>query len=62
MLIDLAAALALVLVLEGLAIAVLGASLPALLSEAERVPPGQLRTGGAVLSIVGAVIYLAVRG
>lgn len=59
---DLIAALALMLILEGLALAIFARSVPALLAEMERLDPGVLRRAGVVSIVVGAVIYLLVRG
>jgi uncharacterized protein YjeT (DUF2065 family) len=59
---DLIAALALMLILEGLALAVFARSLPALLAEIERLDPRALRRAGVLSIVAGAVIYLLVRG
>ena len=59
---DLIAALALMLVLEGLALAIFARSVPDLLSEIERFDPRTLRRAGVVSILVGAVVYLLVRG
>jgi uncharacterized protein YjeT (DUF2065 family) len=59
---DLIAALALMLILEGLALAVFARSLPALLAEMERLDPRALRRAGVLGMVAGAVIYLLVRG
>lgn len=59
---DLVAALALVLVLEGLALVVLARSLPELLAALDEVEPGAMRLVGVVMLAVGALVYLWVRG
>jgi uncharacterized protein YjeT (DUF2065 family) len=59
---DLLAAIALVLVLEGLALAVFARSMPALLAELQRHEPGVLRRAGLLSIAAGAVLYLLVRG
>jgi uncharacterized protein YjeT (DUF2065 family) len=59
---DLIAALALMLILEGLALAVFARSVPALLAEMERLDPTALRRAGLVSIVVGTVVYLLVRG
>ena len=59
---DLIAALALMLILEGLALAVFARSMPALLAEMERLEPRALRRAGLVGIAAGVVIYLLVRG
>ena len=58
---DLLAALALVLIFEGLALAVFARSMPQLLAEIERLGPGSLRHAGLVCIALGAVLYLLVR-
>ena len=59
---DLLAALALMLMLEGLSFAVFARSAPQLLAEVERLGPGFLRRTGLVCIALGAVLYLLVRG
>lgn len=59
---DLLAALALVLVIEGLALAVFSSSLPELLAAMEGVEPAQTRVLGFVFLVTGVVGYIAVRG
>ncbi len=59
---DLLAAIAIVLVLEGLVLAIFARSLPALLAEIERLDPGSLRRAGIASMVVGSVLYLLVRG
>ena len=59
---DLVAALALVLVLEGLALVILARSLPELLSALEALDSGSMRWAGFVMLTLGAVVYLWVRG
>jgi uncharacterized protein YjeT (DUF2065 family) len=59
---DLIAAIALMLVLEGLALAIFARSVPALLAEIERLDPRALRMAGIASIALGAVLYLLVRG
>ncbi len=59
---DLIAALALMLILEGLALAIFARSVPALLAEIERLDPRALRRAGIVSIALGTAIYLLVRG
>ena len=59
---DLLAAIALVLILEGLALAIFARSVPALLAELERLDPRSLRRAGLASIVAGAVLYLLVRG
>ncbi len=59
---DLLAAIALVLVLEGLALAIFAGSYPALMAELQRLDPGALRRAGILSVAVGATLYLLVRG
>jgi uncharacterized protein YjeT (DUF2065 family) len=58
---DLLAAIALVMVLEGLAMAVFARSVPQLLAEFERLGPGFLRRAGLVCIGLGTALYLLVR-
>jgi uncharacterized protein YjeT (DUF2065 family) len=58
---DLLAAIALVLILEGLALAIFARSVPALMAELQRLAPGALRRAGVVSIAAGAVLYLLVR-
>ena len=58
---DLLAALALVLVLEGLALAVLARSLPELLAEIDRISPETMRKIGLGLVFCGAGLYFVIR-
>lgn len=58
---DLLAALALVLILEGLALAVFARSMPQLLAEIERLDPGFLRRAGLVCIALGTALYFLVR-
>ena len=58
---DLLAALALVLILEGLAMAIFARSVPHLLAEMERLGPGSLRRAGLVCIGLGTALYLLVR-
>jgi uncharacterized protein YjeT (DUF2065 family) len=59
---DLLAALALVMVLEGLVIAVFARSLPELLAEIERMDGARLRLFGIATCALGAVLYIVIRG
>ncbi|HUF56333.1 MAG TPA: DUF2065 family protein [Thermohalobaculum sp.] len=59
---DLVAALALVLVLEGLALVMLARSLPELLATLEAMDSEAMRWIGFVMLASGAVVYLIVRG
>ena len=59
---DLLAALALVLVIEGLAAMIFASSLPELLAALRDVGARQMRTIGIVMAATGAVLYLLIRG
>ena len=59
---DLIAALALVMVLEGLALVVLARSLPELLAQLDQIEPRQMRFIGFGMLALGAVLYMMVRG
>ena len=59
---DLLAALALVFVLEGLAIAIFSGSVPEVLAAMRGVDGTRLRMAGVVIAISGAALYLLVRG
>lgn len=59
---DLLAALALVAVIEGLALAIFARSFPALLAEIDQIDPAVLRRAGLVMIGGGACVYLLVRG
>lgn len=59
---DLLAALALVLLIEGLAAMIFASSLPELLAALESVGARQMRVIGIVMAASGAVLYLLVRG
>ncbi len=59
---DLLAALALVLVLEGLAIAVFARSIPEILAEMQNVDGARLRTIGIITTFLGVAAYLVIRG
>lgn len=58
---DLVAALALVLVLEGMALAVFARSIPQLLAEMDQISPESLRRMGILAVIAGAVLYVWIR-
>ena len=59
---DLLAALALVLVIEGLAAMIFASSLPELLAALRDVGGRQMRIIGIVMAATGAVLYLLIRG
>ncbi|MEM1162889.1 MAG: DUF2065 family protein [Pseudomonadota bacterium] len=59
---DLLAALALMLVLEGLSLAMFSRSLPQILGELDRLDPDTLRRVGIAAMVLGIGAYLAVRG
>ena len=59
---DLLAALALVLVLEGLGLVIFARTLPELLAELERADGGLLRRIGFGALVSGVVLYLVIRG
>lgn len=59
---DLLAALALVAVIEGLAMLVFARSVPDLTAAAETIGPGGLRRVGLICVLGGAAAYLAIRG
>ena len=58
---DLLAALALVAVIEGLALLVFARSLPALLAEIDQIGPETLRKMGIALLFGGAIAYWLIR-
>lgn len=59
---DLLAALALMLVLEGLALAIMARSLPELLAQMREMEPEAVRRTGIAICLAGVVCYLMVRG
>ncbi|MEL6775066.1 MAG: DUF2065 family protein [Pseudomonadota bacterium] len=59
---DLLAAVALVLVIEGMVIAIFAGSMPALLAMLENAGPSQRRWGGIAMASIGAAAYLLIRG
>lgn len=59
---DLLAALALVMVIEGVAIVVFSSSVPELLAALEQVDAAQMRWIGIASIVAGATIYLILRG
>lgn len=59
---DLLAALSLVLVLEGLAVAIFAGSLPELLAAMRGLSPERVRGIGIAMVATGAVAYLLIRG
>lgn len=59
---DLLAALALVLVIEGLAVAIFAGSLPEMLAAMRVTTEAQRRVLGIVMVVCGAAAYLAIRG
>jgi len=58
---DILAALALMLVLEGLSLALFARSLPQMLGELDKLGPETLRRVGIAAMALGIGIYLAVR-
>jgi len=58
---DLLAALALVLIFEGVAAMVFAASLPELMAAIEGIGARQMRLIGIVMALSGAALYLLVR-
>lgn len=58
---DLLAALALIMVIEGLALFVFAKSLPELLVEIQRLGPRRLRILGLVSLALGAATYIMIR-
>ena len=59
---DLLAALGLVLVIEGLALAIFARSVPQVLAEVDQIGPSTLRRLGVASVIVGGIVYVLVRG
>lgn len=59
---DMLAALALVLVIEGLALAIFAGALPELLAAARATTEGTRRRFGIAMIVLGALGYLAIRG
>ncbi len=59
---DLLAALALVLLIEGLAAMIFASSLPELLAALRGIGARQMRIAGIVMAATGAVLYLLIRG
>jgi uncharacterized protein YjeT (DUF2065 family) len=59
---DLIAALALVLVIEGLAAMIFASSLPELLAALKGIGSRQMRAMGIVMTVSGIALYLMVRG
>lgn len=58
---DLLAALALVLIFEGMAAMIFASSLPELLAAIEGIGARQMRLIGIVMALCGAALYLAIR-
>ncbi|MGF1446630.1 MAG: DUF2065 domain-containing protein [Pikeienuella sp.] len=58
---DLVSAGALVLVIEGLAIALMSSRVEGLLEQLRALDPEQLRWGGLGMAVLGCVVYLLVR-
>lgn len=58
---DLIAALGLVLVIEGLALAIFARSVPQALAEIDQISPALLRKLGVVSVLAGGALYLLVR-
>ena len=59
---DLIAALALVLLIEGLAAMIFASSLPELLAALKGIGARQMRTIGIVMAASGGALYLLLRG
>jgi len=59
---DLLAAFALVLIIEGVAAMVFASSLPELLAALKGIGARQMRTIGIVMAVSGGALYLLVRG
>jgi uncharacterized protein YjeT (DUF2065 family) len=59
---DLLAALALVLVFEGLAAMIFASSLPELLAALDGIGARQMRVIGVVMAASGGILYLMIRG
>lgn len=59
---DLIAALALVLIFEGLVLAIFAQSVPQLMAEMERLGPASLRRAGLLCIALGVALYLLIRG
>ncbi|MEL6479169.1 MAG: DUF2065 family protein [Pseudomonadota bacterium] len=59
---DLLAALGLVLVIEGLALAIFASSLPDLLTTINDMKPSAVRRTGLIMVCLGALSYILVRG
>jgi len=59
---DLLAALALVLILEGIAAMIFASSLPELLGALRGIGARQMRLIGIVMAVSGGALYLLVRG
>jgi uncharacterized protein YjeT (DUF2065 family) len=59
---DLLAALALVLVFEGLAAMIFASSLPELLAALDGIGARQMRVIGVVMAASGGILYLTIRG
>ncbi len=59
---DLLAAIALVLVIEGMAVALISHRITSLLDELRLIDPERVRWGGLALAVLGTLAYLAVRG
>jgi len=60
--VDLFAALALAIVIEGLAVAFFSSRLPGILEALRLLGPEQLRWVGLAMAVVGTLLYLALRG
>lgn len=59
---DLIAALALVMVIEGLAAMIFASSLPELLAALRGIGARQMRIIGIVMTVSGGALYLMIRG
>lgn len=58
---DILAAIALVMVIEGLALAMFSKSMPALIAEIQAIGQERLRRVGLASIAVGGLLYLAIR-
>ncbi len=59
---DLLAALALVAVIEGMAVALVASRITDLLEQLRLVDPDRVRWGGLALAVLGTLAYIVLRG
>lgn len=59
---DLLAALALMLVLEGVALALFSSRFRNMAAQLAEIDPEKLRWGGLALAILGVIVYISLRG